>query len=98
MATVSDRDIVSYAFYHSIGHNPVVPQVYTNGYVPEINQISKDRSVVAGVQGELGDWNWDVSYNYGQNNLEFYTQNSINYSLGASSPTHRLEQLSSTGY
>jgi iron complex outermembrane receptor protein len=86
-ATASDRDIVSYAFYRSIGHNALVPQVYPDGYVPEINQISKDLAVVGGVRGDIGDWKWDVSYDYGQNHLEFYTQHSINYSLGVTSPS-----------
>ncbi|MGN7832143.1 TonB-dependent receptor plug domain-containing protein [Pseudoxanthomonas sp. 22568] len=84
---LSNRDITSFAFYRSPGHNPLVPQVYPNGYVPEINQVSKDRSLVAGLKGGTDSgWTWDVSYNYGYNKLFFYTRNSINYSLGANSP------------
>ncbi|MEL1265987.1 TonB-dependent receptor [Pseudoxanthomonas putridarboris] len=87
-AIASNRDITSFAFYRSRGHNPVVPQVYPDGYVPEINQLSQDRSLVAGVKGDTeSGWKWDVSYNYGYNHLRFYTQNSINYSLGATSPS-----------
>ncbi len=87
---LSNRDITSFAFYRSPGHNPLVPQVYPNGYVPEINQVSKDRSLVAGLKGGTDSgWTWDVSYNYGYNKLFFYTQNSINYSLGVDSP-HRF--------
>jgi iron complex outermembrane receptor protein len=86
-AIASNRDIVSFAFYRSIGHNALVPQVYPEGYVPEINQLSQDRSLVAGVKGDTeSGWKWDVSYNYGYNHLKFHTQNSINYSLGATSP------------
>ncbi|MCR6685467.1 TonB-dependent receptor [Pseudoxanthomonas sp.] len=87
-AIASNRDITSFAFYRSIGHNALVPQVYPGGYVPEINQLSQDRSLVAGLKGGNDQgWNWDISYNYGYNHLAFYTQNSINYSLGASSPS-----------
>lgn len=87
-AIASNRDITSFAFYRSIGHNPIVPQVYPGGYVPEINQLSQDRSLVAGVKGGTDSgWNWDLSYNYGYNHLAFHTQNSINYSLGVDSPT-----------
>ena len=87
---LGNRDITSFAFYRSPGHNALVPQVYPNGYVPEINQISKDRSLVTGLKGSTeSGWTWDVSYNYGYNKLFFYTQNSINYSLGANSP-HRF--------
>ncbi|KAF1692159.1 TonB-dependent receptor [Pseudoxanthomonas jiangsuensis] len=87
-AIASNRDITSFAFYRSIGHNALVPQVYPGGYVPEINQLSQDRSLVAGLKGGNDQgWNWDISYNYGYNHLAFYTQNSINYSLGAGSPS-----------
>jgi len=87
-AIASNRDITSFAFYRSIGHNPLVPQVYPNGYVPQINQLSQDRSLVAGVRGDTeSGWKWDLSYNYGYNHLAFRTQNSINYSLGVNSPT-----------
>ncbi|MHC9086927.1 TonB-dependent receptor plug domain-containing protein [Luteimonas sp. RIT-PG2_3] len=87
----SNRDITSFAFYRSRNHSSqaaLISQFYPNGYVPEINQISKDRSAVAGLKGNTeGGLNWDVSYNYGYNHLEFYTRNSVNYSLGANSPT-----------
>lgn len=90
-AIASNRDIDSFAFYRSKNHSgqsALLAQVYPDGYVPQINQVSKDRSLVAGVKGSTDDgWRWDVSYNYGYNHLDFYTQNSINYSLGASSPT-----------
>ena len=86
-AIASNRDITSFAFYRSRGHNPVVPLVYPDGYVPEINQLSQDRSLVAGVRGGTDSgWTWYLSYNYGYNHLAFFTQNSINYSLGAASP------------
>ena len=84
------RDIVSYAFHRSKTHSgqgALLAQVYPNGYVPQINQVATDRSLVLGARGEAGaGWNWDLSYNHGRNHLTFHTQNSINYSLGASSP------------
>lgn len=89
-ALLSNRDITSFAFYRSPNHNgqtALLAQVYPDGYVPEINQYSKDRSVVAGVKGSTaGGWTWDISANHGENTLDFHTRNSINYSLGAASP------------
>ena len=86
----SNRDIVSFAFYRSRNHSgqgELLAQVYPGGFVPEINQVSRDRSLAAGLKGWTDSgWNWDLSYNYGSNDLEFYTQNSINYSLGTGSP------------
>lgn len=86
-AMLSDRDITSFAFYRSYGHNPVTSQVYPNGYVPEIQQDAKDRSLVAGLKGSTqGGVHWDLSYNHGQNKIDFNTRNTMNYSLGSSSP------------
>ncbi|QNN47621.1 TonB-dependent receptor [Thermomonas brevis] len=86
----SKRDITSFAFYRSKTHNnqgALLAQVYPDGYVPEINQDARDRSVVLGLKGtSAGGWNWDVSYNLGDNRLDFRTQNTVNYTLGASSP------------
>ena len=87
---LSKRDIVSNAFHRSKAHSgqaALLAQVYPNGFVPEIRQESVDRSLVLGARGATaGGWNWDVSYNHGNNALDFHTQNTINYSLGAGSP------------
>lgn len=87
--TASNRDITSFAFFRAAG-NPTqnIPSVYPAGFLPEINNISKDRSLVAGLKGGSDDgWRWDLSWNHGYNHLEFYTRNTINTSLGATSPT-----------
>ena len=87
--TASNRDITSFAFFRAPG-NPTqnVPSIYPDGFLPEINNVSRDRSLVVGVRGRsAGGWNWDASFNHGYNNLEFYTRNTLNASIGASSPT-----------
>ncbi|NYZ62364.1 TonB-dependent receptor plug domain-containing protein [Luteimonas deserti] len=86
--TASNRDITSFAFFRAPNNaTQNIRSLYPDGFLPEINNISKDRSLVAGIKGFAGDWNWDLSYNYGYNHLEFYTRNTLNASLGASSPT-----------
>lgn len=89
-AMSSARDITSFAFYRSKNHSgqgALLAQVYPNGYVPEINQDARDRSVVVGLKGvSASGWNWDLSYNLGDSRLDFRTQNTINYALGATSP------------
>ena len=89
-AIASNRDITSFAFYRSpnlSNQGALLAQVYPNGYVPEINQDARDRSVVLGLKGvSASGWNWDVSYNFGENRLGFRTQNTINYALGVNSP------------
>ncbi len=90
-ALLSNRDITSFAFYRSPNHSgqsALLAQVYPDGFVPQINQYSKDRSIVAGVKGSTeSGWTWDVSANHGENTLDFHTRNSINYSLGVNSPS-----------
>jgi len=82
-----NRDITSFAFYRAPGDARNIPSIYPDGFVPEINNVSQDRSLVAGVRGDTASgWKWDASYNYGYNHLEFFTRNTLNTSLGASSP------------
>jgi len=83
-AIASNRDITSFAFYRSRNHGnngALISLFYPDGYVPEINQYTQDRSLVAGL-----NFAWDISYNYGVSKLLFHTRNSMNYSLGANSP------------
>ncbi len=90
-ALASNRDIDSYAFYRSPNHSnqgALIAQFYPDGYVPVINQYSKDRSLVAGLKGATdGGFTWDVSYNYGYNKVDYATGNTLNYDLGIDSPT-----------
>lgn len=90
-ALLSNRDITSFAFYRSPNHSgqtALLAQIYPDGFVPQINQYSKDRSLVAGVKGSTeSGWTWDVSANHGENTLDFHTRNSINYALGVNSPS-----------
>ena len=98
--TGSNRDIDSFAFYRSKNHagqGSLLAQIYPDGYVPEINQYSRDRSFVLGAKGSTeSGWGWDFSYDYGRNLLNFRTQNTINYALGANSP--RSFHVGTLGY
>ncbi len=87
--SISNRDITSFAFFRAPG-NPTqnIPSIHPDGFLPEINNVSRDRAVVAGLKGQAGGaWNWDLSFNHGYNNLEFFTRNTLNASIGADSPT-----------
>lgn len=90
-AIASNRDITSFVFYRSPNHSSqtdLLAQYYPDGYVPQINQYSRDRSLIAGLKGRTDSGlSWDVSYNYGYNKIDYNTRNSINYTLGTDSPT-----------
>lgn len=63
------------------------PEVYPNGYRPVSLGENRDFASVAGVRGQVGEWDYDASLNYGSNWFEYGLRNSLNASLGPSSPT-----------
>ncbi|WP_184549441.1 TonB-dependent receptor [Mucilaginibacter sp. FT3.2] len=61
--------------------------IYPNGFLPLIVTDNSDKSLATGIRGKLGEWKVDLSNTYGQNTLNFTTDNSLNASLLSSSPT-----------
>ena len=63
---------------------------FPGGFVPRFGGDSTDRSVVAGLRGAL-DWgrglDYDLSYAYGYNEIDYFIFNTINPSLGPDTPT-----------
>jgi iron complex outermembrane recepter protein len=66
---------------------PGISSVYPTGFIPQINSHSKDLNTAIGVKGEIAGWSVDAKFSYGMNKVDFWTINSINYSLGGTSPT-----------
>src|SRR5690606_26516533 len=65
--SISNRDITSFAFFRAPG-SPTqnIPSIYPDGFLPEINIVSRDRAIVAGIKGVFGQaWDWDLSFNHG---------------------------------
>jgi iron complex outermembrane receptor protein len=63
-----------------------VATFYPNGFLPEIHSNINDVGVTLGVRRK-GDWTIDASLTYGRNAFQFDIENSVNASLGTSSPT-----------
>jgi len=61
--------------------------LYPEGFQPLLESTSSDASIVTGLRGDLAGWRWDASLNHGRNRFELDVNNSVNYSLGAASPT-----------
>jgi iron complex outermembrane receptor protein len=55
--------------------------LYPNGFLPFIEPVIKDRSLITGVRGVVAGFNFDLSNTYGSNSLEFNVSNSLNASL-----------------
>lgn len=82
----SNRDALSNGFFRAPNDSRNNPAIYPDGFLPKIHNLAKDRSIVAGVRGTSGDWDWDASYNHGYNFLSFKVENSLNRSMGLASP------------
>ncbi|MGH7021753.1 MAG: TonB-dependent receptor plug domain-containing protein [Brevundimonas sp.] len=81
------RDSESAAFPRLANNANNVPSIYPNGFLPKIAVNSQDLSLAGGVKGELAGWSADFSLVYGRNALDFRTEDSLNSTYGAASPT-----------
>ena len=86
-ASYSNRKGNSAGFYRRAKDSRNLTEVYPNGFLPEIDTDVDDYSFAIGVNGETNDWTWDVSTNYGRNDFGLGVSNSLNTSMGVSSPT-----------
>jgi iron complex outermembrane receptor protein len=85
--SISNRDVLSNGFFRPAGDARNIPQIYPDGFLPNIHNVAKDRAAVLGARGDLDGWKLDLSYDYGYNNLSFDVENSLNRSLGPTSQT-----------
>ena len=60
-------------------NNPLVGQVYPDGFLPLEHADSTDQSLVAGLRGTISGWRWDLSGNFGRNRVSYETIHSLNY-------------------
>src|SRR5690606_16760517 len=86
-AGVQERDSESAAFPRRPDNANHVPAIYPNGFLPKIAVNSQDVSIAGGVRGELGGWTSDFRVSWGRNDLAFRTEDSLNSTYGADSPT-----------
>ncbi|EOR92843.1 TonB-dependent receptor [Arcticibacter svalbardensis MN12-7] len=62
--------------------------LYPNGFLPFINTSINDVSISGGLKGTLGSWKYDVSNTFGENNIAFDIDHTLNASLPiGTSPT-----------
>jgi len=82
-----NREGESAAFPRLANNANNVPAIYPNGFLPLIATDIDDATLALGARGDLFGWKSDVSVVYGRNALDYRTENSINGTLGAASPT-----------
>lgn len=81
-----DRDASSAAFARGgIGSGDIPSRnsaaMFPGGFVPFINGDVEDRTAIAGVWGNFGDWRADLSATYGFNELDYNISNTLNASI-----------------
>ncbi|MGA0546192.1 TonB-dependent receptor plug domain-containing protein [Brevundimonas sp. VNH65] len=82
-----NRDSESAAFPRLSDNVNNVASIYPNGFLPLIAITSKDASAAGGLRGQIAGWDADFNLSWGRNALEFRTENSLNATYGAQSPT-----------
>lgn len=65
----------------------VAPAIYPNGFLPNINLDMLDLGGAVGVRGQVAGWRYDLSDAGGYSRGDFKVSNSVNTSLGVTSPT-----------
>lgn len=81
----SNRTALGSGFRRSAGSAAQnVPQVYPDGFTPNIDNEASDTSIAVGYRQDLfKDWSIDTSVVYGKNEYEFASANTINPSIAA---------------
>ncbi len=85
--TYNKRDTVGANYFRYPDGSSNWPAVYPHGYRPVSLGENQDVALVGGVRGQWGDWNYDASVNHGGNSFTYRLRDSLNASLGPTSPT-----------
>ena len=78
---LSQRKGDSSGFFRSAGDGRTVPDLYPDGFLPNLITTVEDASLAVGYRAPLSDtWDWDVSINHGRSKFGFHERNSVNVS------------------
>jgi len=87
LATYGDRETIGATFFRYPDAFDNVPAIYPNGYRPQSVGQNQDASLTGGLRTVVQGWDVDASLNFGRNEFTYGVQNSLNASLGPTSPT-----------
>jgi len=78
---LSKRKGSSFGFYRGPDDNRTIPEIYPDGFLPNIVTTVEDASLAVGYRMPLGDvWDFDVSVNHGRNEFGFREKSTANVS------------------
>lgn len=93
---ITDNNVLDDADYGLIADNSTdvgancfaFNEMFPGGFTPRFGGTVTDASLVFGTKGTLdNDVNYDVSFNFGENEVDFAIRNTINPSMGPDTPT-----------
>lgn len=87
-STASVRDIKVGQSYRLPNSTSVLPELYTDVVQPTGLFPDYDFQFLGGVKGNWSAWAWDVSSTFGRNHVDNGEDDTLNPSLGPTSPTH----------
>ncbi|QLF94666.1 TonB-dependent receptor [Pseudomonas sp. ABC1] len=87
-STLSKRDARGGQNFRRPNSINIVPEIYPDGTAPFYTLEETDYQVAAGGKGELVGWNWDISSTFGRDKGQAGADETLNASLGPTSPTH----------
>ncbi len=82
-----DRKSRSAGYFRPAQDSRNIASIYPDGFLPIIAPHVTDFSALGGVSWTAGAWDMDASLGYGRNKMQFQIQNTLNASIGPSSPT-----------
>ncbi|GAB3297381.1 TonB-dependent receptor plug domain-containing protein [Pseudidiomarina andamanensis] len=86
-AGYSDRTSQSGAFYRRALDNRNLLEVYPDGFLPLLSPETQDVSLTGGYKFRVGEWDVDASAGMGSSEFQYRLENSLNASLGPTTPT-----------
>ncbi|HET7746921.1 MAG TPA: TonB-dependent receptor, partial [Vicinamibacteria bacterium] len=92
----SDRDATAPGFYRPGMDARNHRTIYPLGFLPLIDTNVGDLSAAVGVRGIRSGWYWDLSAEFGRNEMDFGVSNSLNASLGPTIPPNQTEFYAGT--
>ncbi|QMW02774.1 TonB-dependent receptor [Spirosoma foliorum] len=83
---INSRQGDAYAWTRTADSPRNIPSIYPDGFDPIITSKILDGTFAAGVRTNLRGWNVDLGNIFGSNRFDYGVKNTLNTSMGASSP------------